>query len=393
MRKRSSAATKDLIALAIAAAVAFVVAVYFDVFEAFQLWARDYEKWQVDELVVVPLVLAFAFGLYSWRRRGELRKSEEALREAERRYRTLVERIPVVTYIQELAPHGRTTYLSPQYESMKGYPIEEALSEPGHWIEILHPEDRQRVLDEDDRTDRTGEPFVIEYRQLAKDGSVVWVRDEATIVRDEEGRASYWLGIQTDVTERKKLQERLEHQALHDSLTGLPNRRLFADRLGQALRRAGRRDRGVAVLFMDLDGFKNVNDSFGHEMGDLLLVAVAGRLKGCLRPEDTLARFGGDEFVVLLEGVEGAEEPVRVAERITRELGGPFVLAGRKLYARVSIGIAMGEARAGDPGDPLREADTAMYRAKGEGSGYKVFDPAMHEQALSRLGLDVHPSS
>jgi PAS domain-containing protein len=135
MRERSSIAKKDLMALAAAATVTFVVAVYFDVFEAFQRWAQAYERWQVDELAVVPLVIFFAFGLYSWRRHRELRESEEALREAEERYRTLVERIPLVTYIQELAPHSRTTYLSPQYESIKGYPREEALSEPNHWLE------------------------------------------------------------------------------------------------------------------------------------------------------------------------------------------------------------------------------------------------------------------
>jgi diguanylate cyclase (GGDEF)-like protein len=136
---------------------------------------------------------------------------------------------------------------------------------------------------------------------------------------------------------------------------------------------------------MDLDGFKVVNDSLGHEAGDSLLVAVAERLRGCLRPVDTLARFGGDEFVVLLEDVEGPDEPVRVAERIIDELGGPFTIEGRGLYARVSIGIALGEARTKGPEDLLRDADTAMYRAKDEGAGYSVFDPAMYERAIDRL--------
>jgi diguanylate cyclase (GGDEF)-like protein len=144
----------------------------------------------------------------------------------------------------------------------------------------------------------------------------------------------------------------------------------------------------VAVLFMDLDQFKVVNDSLGHEVGDLLLTVVAQRLGRCLRPEDTLARFGGDEFVVLLEAVDDPAEAVRVAERITEELRRPFVLEERQLYAAASIGVSVGHARTHGPEGLLREADTAMYRAKAEGSGYEVFDPAMHERALGRLELE-----
>jgi diguanylate cyclase (GGDEF)-like protein len=173
-------------------------------------------------------------------------------------------------------------------------------------------------------------------------------------------------GTTQDVTERKELEERLEHQAFHDLLTGLPNRYLFVDRLGQALRRTRREHRHVAVLFTDLDGFKVVNDSLGHDAGDKLLVAVAQRLEGCLRPEDTLARFGGDEFVVLIEDVRHPDEAVRVARRIVNELRSPFFLEGRELFAGVSVGIALGHASAKSAEDLLRDADTAMYRAKEE---------------------------
>jgi diguanylate cyclase (GGDEF)-like protein/PAS domain S-box-containing protein len=320
---------------------------------------------------------------------SERKRAVEKIREAEERYRTLVERIPVVTYMQQPGEPSRTTYISPQYESILGYSVEEVLSYPEHWVKILHPDDRERVLAEDERTNRSEEPFVMEYRKIAKNGSVVWIRDEATIVRDEEGRSYYWLGIQTDVTERKRMEERLEHRAFHDPLTGLANRQLFVDRLGQALRRTRRRKKGrVALLFLDLNGFKVVNDSLGHEVGDLLLVAVVDRLKGCLRPEDTLARFGGDEFVVLVEDVEAADEAARVAERIIDELRHRFVLDGRELYARASIGIAIGEDRTKDPNDLLRDADTAMYRAKDEGWGYAVFDPVMYERAIDRLEVE-----
>jgi diguanylate cyclase (GGDEF)-like protein len=139
---------------------------------------------------------------------------------------------------------------------------------------------------------------------------------------------------------------------------------------------------------MDLDEFKVVNDSLGHEVGDLLLTVVAQRLRRCLRPEDTLARFGGDEFVVLIEAVDDPAEAVQVAERITGELRRPFILEGRELYAAASIGLSMGHARTHDPDALLREADTAMYRVKGEGGGFRVFDPAMYERALGRLEVE-----
>jgi diguanylate cyclase (GGDEF)-like protein/PAS domain S-box-containing protein len=318
----------------------------------------------------------------------ERKRAEEKIRNAEERYRTLVEQIPAVTYIDPVDDPDTSLYTSPHIEEMLGYTPQEWQNEK-LWPKRLHPEDRERVLAADERFEAGGRPFREEYRLLAKDGSVVWVREEAVLVRDEAGEPLYWQGVFYDITERKFLEERLEHRALHDSLTGLPNRQLFMDRLGQALRRTRRRKKGrVAVLFMDLDGFKVVNDSLGHEAGDLLLAAVAKRLKRCLRPEDTLARFGGDEFVVLVEDVEAADEAVRVAERIIDELRERFVLDGRELYARASIGIAIGEDRTKDPDDLLRDADTAMYRAKDEGWEYAVFDPVMYEKAIDRLEVE-----
>ena len=309
-------------------------------------------------------------------------------KEAEERYRTLVEQVPVAIYRQEVEHDGAVTYISPQIESMTGYAPEE-YNDPDFWVRTMHPDDRQRVLDEDERTDRTGEPFWVEFRKIARDGRPIWLRDEAVLVRDEAGEPLYWQGVVSDITERKTLEERLRHQALHDPLTGLPNRTLFVDRLGHALDRTRRRKgRQAAVLFMDLDNFKGVNDSLGHDVGDLLLTVVAQRLGRSLRPEDTLARFGGDEFVVLIEDVGSPEEAVRVAERISEGFRSLFRLDGRELYASASIGIATGDARTKSPEDLLRDADTAMYRAKEAGGGFRVFDPAMHERAVMRLALE-----
>jgi len=318
----------------------------------------------------------------------ERKRAEERLRETEERYRTLVEQIPAVTYIDPVDDPDNSLYTSPQIEEMLGYTSEEWRTQK-LWPKRLHPDDRDRVLAADERFESGGGLFSEEYRLLAKDGSVVWVREEAVLVKDEKGKPLYWQGVIYDVTKRREAEERFEHQALHDLLTGLPNRRLLVDRLEQALRRIRRQEgRKVAVLFMDLDDFKVVNDSLGHEAGDLLLVVVAQRLKRCLRPEDTLARFGGDEFVVLLEDVEDPGEVVRIAERITEELRSPFTLEGRELYASASIGVSWGDARTKTSEDLLRDADTAMYQAKRDGSGYRVFDPAMYERVVRRLDLE-----
>ena len=319
----------------------------------------------------------------------ERKRAEKALGDAEQRYRTLVEQIPAVTYIDPVDDPDTSLYTSPQIEQMLGYTPEEWRVRK-LWPERLHPGDRERILAADERFEAgDGEPFSEEYRLLAKDGSVVWVREEAVLVEDEVGEPLYWQGVFYDITDRKVLEEQLEHRAFHDHLTDLPNRQLFLDRLRQALDRT-RHNQGqkVAVLFMDLDEFKVINDSLGHEAGDLLLTVVAQRLKHCLRPEDCLARFGGDEFVVLLENIEGTEGAEQVAERITEEFGRPFLMEGRELFASASIGIGLGDAHTKTPEDLLRDADTAMYRVKAEGGNFRVFDPAMYERAKSRLELE-----
>ena len=310
-------------------------------------------------------------------------------KEAEERYRTLVEQIPVIAYIDRADGTVTPLYTSPQIEGLLGYNLEEA-SSGRLWRERLHPEDRERVLAADDLFEKEGEErFREEYRLLSKSGSVVWVLEDAVLVKDATtGTPLYWQGILYDITERKEAEEWLEHRAFHDPLTDLPNRQLLFDRLGHALARTERSGSGVAVLFMDLDRFKVVNDSLGHQAGDRLLVVASERLKECLRPEDTLARFGGDEFVVLVEDLESPEQAIRVAERLIECLEDPFVLEGWELFVRASVGIAFGMAPMKSAEDLLRDADTAMYRAKYEGLDYAVFDPELYEQAVRRLELE-----
>jgi diguanylate cyclase (GGDEF)-like protein/PAS domain S-box-containing protein len=252
---------------------------------------------------------------------------------------------------------------------------------------ITYPADLEKDLDYVRRL-LAGEirTYQMEKRYLHKKGHVVWVLISVSLVHDEGGLPLYFISQIQDVSGRKRMEEQLRRQALHDPLTGLPNRKLFVDRLGHALERTRRRKgRKAAVLFMDLDGFKVVNDSLGHEAGDLLLVIVTERLRRCVRPEDMLARFGGDEFVVLLDDVGDPSEAIRVAGRITEELSKPFVLDGRSLFTSASIGIAQGDARTSSAEDLLRDADTAMYRAKDEHADYRVFDLTMYERAVERL--------
>ena len=315
-----------------------------------------------------------------------------ARRTAEERYRRLAERIPVVPYIEEPDEEDparyHLTYMSPRIEEILGYPVSRFKEDPGFWNELTHHEDLGAVMAEDERVEETGEPFSMAYRMVSADGETVWVRDEALLVRDEKGEPLYWQGVLTDVTTSKTLEEQLRRRAFHDQLTGLPNRQLFVERLVRALGRTRRSGRKVAVLFMDLDGFKVVNDSLGHETGDLLLVAIGERLRRRLRPGDTLARFGGDEFVVLLEEVKHGDDATEVAGRITESLERPFVVGEQKLFVNASIGVALSTARTSSPEDLLRDADTAMYLAKDEHAGYRVFDPAMHERVLTRLSLE-----
>ena len=198
-------------------------------------------------------------------------------------------------------------------------------------------------------------------------GGVVWVSVSASCVRDGAGLPLYLIGQIADITERREMSERLAHAALHDSLTALPNRDLFIDRLEMALRRARRGGRLVAVMFIDLDDFKLVNDSLGHEVGDRVLRAVADRMGGALRTSDTLARFGGDEFTVLCEEVTGEAHALEIAERLQEAMRRPLMVTGGATHVSFSVGIALSGDEAEGGATLLRQADTAMYRAKAGG--------------------------
>jgi diguanylate cyclase (GGDEF)-like protein/PAS domain S-box-containing protein len=315
----------------------------------------------------------------------ERKKAEEGVRRAESRYRTLVEQLPLAIYIDRIDEASSNIYTSPQIEPMLGYPAAEWVSNPMLFLETLHPDDKERVLAAHARSHMTGEPLQIEYRLIARDGRVVWVRDEARIIADHHhGDEPVLQGYLLEVTAAKEAEEQLRHQAFHDPLTGLANRALFTDRVEHALELRAGAGEDVAVLFLDLDDFKTINDTLGHPVGDALLQTVGVRLTGALSRSHTVARFGGDEFAVLVENVAGGSSAVDVAAHLLAELNEPFQLEGREVFVTASIGIAVG----GGADELLRSADVAMYRAKAGGKAqYVVYAPRMDEDVVGRLEL------
>src|SRR5215204_1376740 len=449
----------------------------------------------------------------------ERKEAERKLREAEQRYRTLIEQGPAVIYIQEIGSPDSAIYMSPQIETLTGYSPEECKDPALRWG-MVHPEDREWLQAEDEQPGESGKIFTTEYRVLHRDGSTKWVHNESVLIEDEVSGTRYWQGFMLDITERKRFEEALErlsrqhemvlksagegifgldldgnatfvnpaaaritgweaeelvgrpqhdllhhtkpdgspypreecpihaafedgtthsrddevfwrkdgtsfpveymsspilqdgqvigavvtfkditrrkaierqlhHQAFYDPLTGLPNRVLFMERLEHASTRANRRDSRVAVLFVDVDNFKVINDSLGHKAGDQLLKAVAERVRIYLRPEDTAARLGGDEFTILVEDVTSIGEGVRIAERLADVLRPPFALEEQEVFITTSIGIALNSPTQERAEDLLRHADLAMYRAKHNGKArYEVFEPSMNDEALRRLRLE-----
>ncbi len=283
-------------------------------------------------------------------------------------------------------------FFSPRWKQMLGYSEPELGDAPGEWLGRVHPDDRAAAAQAlEAHLSGASHHFEHEHRIQHRDGSYRWMLARGMAVRDTHGRAIRVVGSQTDVTDRKQAEQRLQHDAMHDALTGLPNRVLFLDRLDQAIRRAKRATptAAAAVLFLDLDRFKLVNDSLGHQVGDRLLIAVARRLESAVRPPDTVARLGGDEFTVLLDGVSDVHEAAAVAERVQQTLRTPFDIDDRELHIGASIGIALADADAA-PQTVLRDADVAMYRAKADGKGcHAVFDGRMHEQVMRRLDMET----
>ncbi|MCX6007729.1 MAG: diguanylate cyclase [Chloroflexi bacterium] len=298
----------------------------------------------------------------------EHKLAQEALIESEERYRGLVENINDIIYTLDI--NGNVTYISPAVERMGSYKASELTGQP--FSQFIYPDDLPELMKRygDMLTGRT-EPW--ECRMLEKDGKIRYVRTSSRLVF-KDGKIAGTTGLLIDITENKKLERKLADMAAHDFLTGLPNRALLHDRINVAMAQAVRKNRKLAVMVMDLDHFKGINDEYGHLTGDKLLQNVASRLTGIIRKGDTAARLGGDEFVLLLPDLKEVEEAMEVARRTLDVVAEPIVLGDIVLHVTTSIGVAVCSANDMDGEALLKKADAAMYEVKNASrNGYALF--------------------
>jgi diguanylate cyclase (GGDEF)-like protein/PAS domain S-box-containing protein len=320
----------------------------------------------------------------------ERHRAEIALRRSEERYALAVRGANDGIWDWDLA--RGTVFLSPRWKRMLGLDEDELAATAASWKALVAPEDVETFHSALQAAAAGGEQhFELEHRMLRRDGGLLWVLTRGVLVRDDEGRVVRVVGSMTDISARKRAEESLIYDAFHDGLTGLANRSLYLDRLGVALAALRRSpEQRFAVLFLDLDRFKTVNDSLGHGVGDRLLVAIARRLQELTRPIDTVARLGGDEFALIAGRVADGAAAVHIAERLQVALGEPFLIGEHEVYVTASIGIALPDEETADPERLLRDADLAMYRAKAAGRGcYEVFDLELHHAAVALLKLET----
>jgi diguanylate cyclase (GGDEF)-like protein/PAS domain S-box-containing protein len=318
---------------------------------------------------------------------ADRRAAEKALSQSEEQFRLAFELASIGMAIATL--EGKFVQSNQALCDTLGYTARELRDRA--WADVIYPEDRERFLASNQEL-RQGQiaDFQLEQRFVTKTGLLVCGILQVALVRDAEGKPLHFISQLMDISDRKQAEEQLLYNALHDALTKLPNRTLLMERLELALKRAKRYNHYLfAVLFIDLDRFKVVNDSLGHQAGDRLLIAIARQLESIVRTTDTVVRLGGDEFVILLDPIEELNDAVQVVERIAQQLQAPFHLEGRELFVTSSIGIALSSANYESGADLLRDADIAMYRAKEQGKmRYEIFDRQMYACALDRLQLE-----
>jgi diguanylate cyclase (GGDEF)-like protein/PAS domain S-box-containing protein len=344
-----------------------------------------YDYLLTEQIYDTVLVRSIRHTLEQQQTEERRRAAEHALRVSERRYRALFEQSRDALFITDRT--GGIIEVNAAAIELLGYGMEEL---HGKQVDFIYNDPAEFVLLKQELHEK-GYTREVEIRLRRKNGELLWCLMSVAMRVDDDADLRGYQGIIHDITDRKLAEERLLHNAFHDTLTGLPNRALFTDRLNVALAR-WRRDpqQGCAVLYLDLDRFKVVNDSLGHSMGDALLMSVAGALASCMRAHETVARLGGDEFAILLEHVQSEQDAIRAAQRVQQRLAESFQLQGQSMFTSASIGIALPEHEEQRAEELLRNADIAMYRAKAAGPArYEVFAPNMHATAINLLELET----
>jgi PAS domain S-box-containing protein len=353
----------------------------------------DFERWTWWLFpVLVALLIYQQWRLYQFRRQTAQR---------EELFRIVAENAADMIALVDVK--GRRLYNSPAYEKILGYTPEELAKTPV--FEQIHPDDRFKVLEAAREARTTGVGRKLQYRMRHKNGTWRVLESTATTIKNEQGEVEKLVIVNRDVTERKRAEEQVEHDSFHDGLTGLPNRRLFLDRLQHSFTRAQRNPSyQYAILFLDVDGFKELNQAMGTVIGDEIIAEIGRRLSACLRNDDTvsrpqgqlpipdavLSRMGGDEFTFLLEAIKDPSDALRVGQRMQKAISAPLTVAGRDIVLSASIGIALSASGHERAEDLLQDADVAMRRAKAlGGSRCEVFDEAMHTRAVNRLKLET----
>ncbi len=316
--------------------------------------------------------------------------SQALAQASEQRFRDLVHGLDAIVWEAD-ATTMQFYFISRRAEELLGYPASKWLNSTNFPATYIHEDDLALVQSRYQLAILLGQDEVIEYRAIALNGREVWLRDLVQAVKDEAGNTKLLRGIIVDITHSKQVEKQLVHDALHDVLTGLANRALLMQRLGNVFEKAKQhQDYQFAVLFLDLDRFKLVNDSLGHRIGDRLLIELSRRLEKCVRSSDTVARLGGDEFAILLDNIKDVNSATEIADRVKNELALPFNLGGHEMFAATSIGIAISSSDYEQAEQLLRDADTAMYYAKSQGKArHEIFDSNMHSQAMAALQLET----
>lgn len=351
------------------------------------IYEQEPHEFDPDQLELFEeLADDIAYGVVTLRTRNAREHADQALRATEDKLAAILNSIDNIVWS---ASESGLLYANPVLEKIYGRPLADFYQDKNLWFSVVHPDDRNRLTDAFSKLQQGG-ALTQQYRIIRPDGEVRWLEDRIKAVMDERGNVLRFDGVASDISERKQYEGRIEYLATHDALTGLANRHLLGDRLAQAIARSSRSQHLLALLFLDIDRFKDINDSFGHVFGDQLLQQVAVRLKENVREGDTVSRQGGDEFIIVLTDLQKPEDVVVIASKILHAFSSPFIVGSRRLYVTTSIGATLYPNDSTDIETLLKNADIAMYRAKREsGNDFRFYSSEMSVTTKERVELET----